>query len=391
MAVRDASLDETEHFRAVERLLRETSPAVRRGQLDSIAVPTGRLFRAGSGALRVRSDLNVLSSDDVWTRARRRSREPDPTELARWRLVSECIEKGAPALSRGGRLVELMIPYGVLRVQPDGGLVCLEESEPTELVSVTWDPEPLPDPRPEPEPDVIDAPLPPILPGSFESDEIHVPGDDELVIDPPQMATEGRRDGTETAKGGIASYRTSLALRKVQRHRSKSGKCPLCRGPCVAPEFLPVAKLAQGRGRIIDLHGSRQLKVTAQTFLENPVPRTFAEVSVIEREIALTNRIIAAGRRKIEASQRRVAALDIGVSARKLEAGVVDAGFIDARSEEREIKRRAEALLDRASPPAEPPGPGLLWERIRGVWTAVPQSRTGDEEALLRAPEYQNQ
>src|SRR2546430_17467704 len=87
---RPAAFDEVQHFESVQRLLRESFPTVKRGVLQSIrlAATGATIFRSASGRLLVAPDADVLSDDSFFSRSKRRVREPDQQEMARWRLVA---------------------------------------------------------------------------------------------------------------------------------------------------------------------------------------------------------------------------------------------------------------------------------------------------------------
>ena len=70
----------------------------------------------------VQPDLDVLSNDTSFARSKRKVREPDAAEMARWRLVAVTPETG-----------------GTLPIGPDGALNALVESEPTALPQVEID------------------------------------------------------------------------------------------------------------------------------------------------------------------------------------------------------------------------------------------------------------
>jgi len=97
---------------------------VKRGVLQSmrLAATGTTISRSASERLLVRPDLDVLSNDTWFARSKRKVREPDAAEMARWRVVAVTPETG-----------------GTLPIGPDGALNALVESEPTALPQVEID------------------------------------------------------------------------------------------------------------------------------------------------------------------------------------------------------------------------------------------------------------
>ena len=118
---RPATFDEVRHFEAVQRLLRECFATVKHGVLQSmrLAATGTTISRSASERLLVQPDLDVLSNDTWFARSKRKVREPDAAEMARWRLVAVTPETG-----------------GTLPIGPDGALNALVDSEPMALPQV---------------------------------------------------------------------------------------------------------------------------------------------------------------------------------------------------------------------------------------------------------------
>src|SRR5439155_25196689 len=147
-----------------DQLLRRTQPKIRRGQLSEIRVPSGTLARSSVGRLSIYANLTTLSTDSLTDRDRRKPRDPDATELQEWRCVALVCERFQPAL-RNGRLQEIILRDGVLRLAPSGEMMAISTSDtpmvaediPVSEVEIEAEPEidPLDEPlpfAPEPEP-----------------------------------------------------------------------------------------------------------------------------------------------------------------------------------------------------------------------------------------------
>src|SRR5206468_15186 len=126
--VRPPTADEKLFYLKVAKLLADTQPDVNRvGQLGEILVPSGKMYRDAKGRLWVHPTARSLSNDSVLNRRRRKAREPDESELSRWRQVQRVLERAAPSVGRDGGLVELALPYGEMKRNPFGELVVREE------------------------------------------------------------------------------------------------------------------------------------------------------------------------------------------------------------------------------------------------------------------------
>src|SRR2546428_3945126 len=128
MPVRDPTPSEVRAFGLIDALLRRTQPKIRRGQLSEIRVPSGTLARSSAGRLSVYANLTTLSTDSLTDKDRRRPRDPDATELEEWRRVALVCERFQPAL-RNGRLQEIVLRDGVLRLAPNGELLAITTSD----------------------------------------------------------------------------------------------------------------------------------------------------------------------------------------------------------------------------------------------------------------------
>src|SRR5207249_957010 len=139
----------------IDQLLRRTQPKIRRGVLSEIRVPSGTLARSNTGRLSIFANLTTLSTDSLTDRDRRKPRDPDATELQEWRRVALVCERFQPAL-RNGKLQEIVLRDGVLRLSPSGELMAITTTE-TRMVA---DIEVTAEPEIDLEPDVLDEPPP---------------------------------------------------------------------------------------------------------------------------------------------------------------------------------------------------------------------------------------
>src|SRR5881397_877818 len=128
MVVRNPTPSEVRAFGLIDSLLRRTPPKIRRGQLSEIRVPSGTLARSNTRRLSVYANLTTLSTDSLTDRDRRKPRDPDATELHEWRRVSLVCERFQPAL-RGGRLQEIILRSGALRLSPTGELMAVTTTD----------------------------------------------------------------------------------------------------------------------------------------------------------------------------------------------------------------------------------------------------------------------
>src|SRR5947199_9446973 len=133
MVVRDPSPSEVRAFGLVDQLLRRTQPKIRRSQLSEIRVPSGTLARSSAGRLSVYANLTTLSTDSLTDKDRRKPRDPDSSELQEWRRVALVCERFQPAL-RNGKLQEIVLRDGVLRLAPSGELMAITTTD-TPLVA----------------------------------------------------------------------------------------------------------------------------------------------------------------------------------------------------------------------------------------------------------------
>src|SRR3989442_1989790 len=125
--IRDPTPSEVRAFGLIDQLLRRTQPKIRRGQLSEIRVPSGTMARSNT-RLSVYANLTTLSTDTLTDRDRRKPRDPDATELQEWRRVALVCERFQPAL-RNGRLQEIVLRDGVLRLAPSGELLAITSSD----------------------------------------------------------------------------------------------------------------------------------------------------------------------------------------------------------------------------------------------------------------------
>ena len=227
--VRPPTTDERVFYLKVAKLLADTRPSVNRvGQLDEILVPSGKMYRDAKGRLWVHPTARSLSNDSVLNRRRRKAREPDESELARWRQVQRVLERAAPSVGRDGGLVELALPYGEMKRNPFGELVVREERLAPVSVTLSRDlgsedgiapPEP-----PQPEEPVPDD----------ESWRATV-GPDIPVAIPVRERGAARRNSDDlygTVVRGYATPRGHQAqLRKKMKEYARKHSCPLCRQP----------------------------------------------------------------------------------------------------------------------------------------------------------------
>src|SRR3989442_1140478 len=119
------------------------------------AVRRGTIARSEVGRLSVYGNLSTLSTDTLTDRDRKKPRDPDAAEVAEWRRVSVVCERFQPAL-RNGRLQEIILRDGVLRLSPSGELMAITTTD-TPMVA---DIEVPAEPEIDLEPDVLDEPLP---------------------------------------------------------------------------------------------------------------------------------------------------------------------------------------------------------------------------------------
>ena len=99
--------------------------ATRDGRIFCEAIRQPRYFMspAGCGLL-----STTLSTDTLTDRDRRKPRDPDATELSEWRRTALVIERFQPAL-RNGRLQEVVLRDGVLRLSPTGELMAVTTTD----------------------------------------------------------------------------------------------------------------------------------------------------------------------------------------------------------------------------------------------------------------------
>src|SRR5437879_6229225 len=154
MVVRDPTPSEVRAFALINQLISRAQPKIRRGQLSEIRVPSGTLARSNAGRLSVYANLTTLSTDTLTDRDRRRPRDPDASELQEWRRVALVCEKFQPAL-RNGKLQEIILRDGVLRLSPSGELMAITTTD----VPMVADIEVLSEPEIDLEPDVLVEPL----------------------------------------------------------------------------------------------------------------------------------------------------------------------------------------------------------------------------------------
>src|SRR5439155_10966016 len=157
MTVRDPTPSEVRAFSLIDALLRHTQPKIRRGVLSEIRVPSGTLARSSSGRLSIFANLTTLSTDTLTDRDRKRPRDPDAAELSEWRRVAVVCERFQPAL-RNGRLQEIVLRDGVLRLAPSGELMAITTTDTLMVADIEVPSEP----EIDLEPDVLDEPLPPM-------------------------------------------------------------------------------------------------------------------------------------------------------------------------------------------------------------------------------------
>src|SRR5437867_779022 len=119
---------EVRAFGLIDSLLRRTQPKIRRGVLSEIRVPSGTLARSSAGRLSVYGNLATLSTDSLTDRDRRKPRDPDATELQEFRRIALVCERFQPGL-RNGRLQEIVLRDGVLRLSPSGELMAITTTD----------------------------------------------------------------------------------------------------------------------------------------------------------------------------------------------------------------------------------------------------------------------
>src|SRR5436309_8044792 len=127
MVVRDPTPSEVRAFALINQLISRAQPKIRRGQLSEIRVPSGTLARTNT-RLSVYANLTTLSTDFLTDRDRRKPRDPDATELQEWRRVALVCERFQPAL-RNGRLQEIVLRDGALRLSPSGELMAITTTD----------------------------------------------------------------------------------------------------------------------------------------------------------------------------------------------------------------------------------------------------------------------
>ena len=270
---RPATFDEVQHFETVQRLLHESFPTVKRGVLQSIrlAASGATIFRSASGRLLVQPDADVLSDDSFFSRSKRRVREPDHQEMARWRLVAVTLETGAPSM-RGTKLVELQTRYCTLRIGPDGALNAIVEAEPTALPQIEID---IPVPIHE---DMIDVTL-----AEYRAEQ------EEAALS-PFVAVREEPTVEWRAPPMRRVLRRPSDMPNAQRvTRGSKARCPMphCKRSLPGNQSIPVATMRGGK--LVDLAGKHVQKGLMGVQLEIVMPpRSFvgsADVMGIERDV----------------------------------------------------------------------------------------------------------
>ena len=225
--VRPPTADERLFYFQVAKLLADTKPDVNRvGQLDEILVPSGKMYRDAKGRLWVHPTARSLSNDSVLNRRRRKAREPDDSELARWKQVQRVLERAAPSVGRDGGLVELALPYGEIKRNPFGELVVREERLAPVSVTLSTDPG-----------DGIAPPEPPQPeePGLNDESWWDTNGPDIPIAIPVRERGAARRNSDDlygtVVRGYAAPRGQQTQLRKKLKEYARKHSCPLCRQP----------------------------------------------------------------------------------------------------------------------------------------------------------------
>lgn len=186
-------------------------------------------------------------------------------ELAELRRVSMVCERFQPAL-RNGKLQEIVVRDGVLRLAPSGELIAITTTYSPMVAEIDVPAEVEPD---DPGIGVHDEPLP-----SAEEREPVWQGRSMLQNSNP--AATSAKIGMGRMPRGVF-----LFARHVKHgHRRSKGGCPICKPRVVSVGRIGSMKLRAGLGEITDLatSGSRLTRLQP-TYIFNEAPRSFVEES----------------------------------------------------------------------------------------------------------------